>query len=71
MRMACSRLDAGENAGNVHPRELQPVAVRGLPHVKAALMAAVVDAIAERVEAEEGESESRQALNRVRKRLND
>ena len=56
MQMACSRLTTGDNARKYIPVSFSPWRFEDYAHVKVALMAAVVDAIAEYVEAEDGRS---------------
>lgn len=72
MRIVRQRLESGENNGRFICVSFSPWRFEDYHDVKAALMAAVVDAIGERIEADEGLKERAGAfLNRVRKRLHD
>jgi hypothetical protein len=72
MRIARERLESGENAGRFIPVAFSPWRFEDYHDAKAALMAAVVDAIAERVEQDEGlKQKAGTFLNRVRDRLHD
>src|SRR4051812_31752315 len=72
MQMACSRLTTDDNAGKYITVNFSPWRFEDYAHVKVALMAAVVDAIAEYVEAEESRvKKAGKALNKVRARLNE
>jgi predicted KAP-like P-loop ATPase len=72
MRIARERLESGENTGRFICVSFSPWRFEDYHDVKAALMAAVVDAIAVRIEEDEGlKARAGTYLNRVRKRLHD
>lgn len=72
MRIGRERLEAGESAARFICVSFSPWRFEDYHDVKAALMAAVVDAVAERVDTDEDlKQKAGTFLNRVRKRLHD